>query len=176
MLQFRPTGESGPMYAPARDIVYLYPDVIRSVNERLEAEADRDVTQLMKQHGVTLDEMVDVAHCYARFLESAHDSRQHRNIVDALRASGWFLQPAMARLVYMYYVGTCVTGSLFQGIREVTESGSSPPPEARCSSLRSAMRRLLLVSKMSERSRKWYFRWRAVKKAFRRLIRWAVEV
>ena len=125
-IQLRARGSTDPMYAPARDVAYLFTGVIKTVNMLLEDKEDPVLTPLLKAHGITLDDLGEAAGAYCRFMNSAHQDPD-ATVEVALEKAGWFQVKPLARLAYMYYVGTCMTATFFRGVREVCDADQAKP-------------------------------------------------
>lgn len=141
-------------YAPSRDIVYLLPDIIQTVAQRLEDQPDPGMKALMEEHGVTLDELGEAIGAYIRFIMDAQKGPA-ANMIQALEDSGWNQVRWQARVPIFYYTGGIITGAFFQGIRDATEPND--PVISQVTDLLSAGRLLDAYLSMSPLAR-WFFR------------------
>ena len=156
VLQLRKKGSDDPMYAPARDVAYLYPEAIAIVNRTLEDSKDAIVRDLLKTHDISLGDLGEAAGAFCRFMNSAHrDPKADAEL--CLTRSGWFHCKPMAQVAYMYYVGTCMTATFFRGIREVTELGKAPSLVT-IEQIGWTVKRMLIFARMSPWQR-FLYRW-----------------
>lgn len=124
MLQFN-MGPGQPMYAPARDIAYLYPHVTAQVEQRLYEGPFQPLSRWLRERGISDSVLADAVKVYCQFLNAAHQ-KPEQSVEECLEEVGWFSVPAEARIAIMFYVGAAMTGSFFQGIRDVTKEGENP--------------------------------------------------
>lgn len=132
-LQMRPmdreTGVAvGVKYAPARDVVYLYPDVIKGVEQRLYDAPFKPLHAWLAKEGVTEADIAETVRCYCLFLNAAHKDPD-QSVEQCMEACGWFKCPAPARTAMMFYIGASMTGTFFKGIRDITPLGDDTTPE-----------------------------------------------
>jgi len=113
------------MYAPARDIAYLYPQIVEGVENRLYEGPFEPLSEYLKAQGVSEDDLAETIRVYCLFLNSAHQVPK-QSVEQCLEEVGWFAQPAPARIAVMFYLGAAMTGSFFQAIRDVTKQGDDP--------------------------------------------------
>ena len=109
-------------FAPSRDIVYIYPDVIRNAVDRLEDAPFKPLHDMLKEKGVTLDDLQQAVDAYCRFLAEAHENPE-KSMWDVLGDCGWHDCKPEAQIAFMFYVGTLTGGIFFKGIRDVTVLG-----------------------------------------------------
>jgi hypothetical protein len=148
------------MYAPARDVTYLFPEVVKAVAGMLEDEKEPDIHDWLKDKGVTMDMLGDAAGAFCTFMNLAHEDPKE-NMERALERAGWFKVPAPARFAYVYYLGTCMAGTFFMGIRDVIRLGQ--PTLATIEQLGWAAKRARLYTRMSRWQRflyRWFEPWR----------------
>ena len=150
------------MYAPARDVAYLFTGVIKTVNMLLEDKEDPVLTPLLTANKITLDDLGEAAGAYCRYMNMAH---QDPNLTceAALTQAGWFMVKPLARLAYMYYVGTCMTATFFRGIREVSNADATHPLNTVAQNLWT-VKRVAIFARMTPWQRfvyRWFrpFRW-----------------
>lgn len=106
-------------YAPSRDLLYLWPEVIRNVADRLEDEADPALHAWLKKQGVTMDDLGAAVGAYCAFMNESHLNPEKR-MTQVLEDSGWWQTRWEARHAMMYYAGVLITGIFFQGSRDAT--------------------------------------------------------
>lgn len=109
-------------YAPSRDLLYIYPDVLRNVADRLEDAPFKPLHDWLKERDVTLDDLGEAAGCYCKYMNAAHQGVE-RTMWDILEKSGWNQCKWEARVAYMFYVGILMTGVFFKGVRDATPEG-----------------------------------------------------
>jgi hypothetical protein len=113
-------------YAPARDIVYLYPSVMQAVAARLEDAPFKPLHAILKERGVTLDDLGEAMRCYCVFMNAAHKDPDQQ-MWDVLTESGWNNCKPEAQIAVMYYAGVLLTGNFFKGVRDVVPLGGRAP-------------------------------------------------
>jgi len=121
VLQMRPN-TGGVPYAPARDLVYLFPDICRNVAVRLEEERFKPLHAWLREQGVSLDDLGEVCRVYIEFVSTVHLC-PGESVDDALTRVGWFELKPEARIAYIFYIGAQVTGVFYQGLRDVVLEG-----------------------------------------------------
>lgn len=150
-------------YAPSRDLMYLWPDVLRNVADRLEDAPFKPLHDLLTERGVTLDDLGEAAAAYSRFVRDAHNEPE-KNMVKCLDDSGWNKVRPEAQIAYMFYAGSIITGVFWKGIRDATPEGGDIIPQVK--SLMSAGRQLDAYIALTG-WRRWLYRW---SKTFKRLL------
>lgn len=155
VLQLHRRGSSDPLYAPARDVVYLFPNIINKANALLEDACDPNVQALLDQHQITLDDLGEVAGAFCRFMNGAHENPEE-SVEDVLRRCGWFETKPVARVAYMYHIGTCTGATFFRGIRDVVSLGERTL--ASIEQIQWTVKRVILLARMG-RWQRWFYRW-----------------
>jgi hypothetical protein len=115
-------------YAPARDIVYLYPDVIRTVAERLEQQPVKELHDWLDSQKVTLDDLGEAMKAFSLFMNAAHQEPD-KTLWQVLTECGWDNCKWQARTAVMFYTGILLSGTFFKGIRDVTVLGGNTIPQ-----------------------------------------------
>ena len=118
-------GPGQPMYAPHRDIAYLYPSLVEQVERRLYEGPFEPLSKWLDEEGVTYSELAHTVKVYCLFLNAAHKNPD-QSVEQCLESVGWFECPGPARAALMFYLGAALTGSFFQAIRDVTKMGEDP--------------------------------------------------
>lgn len=118
-LQLRPQGTESVPYAPARDIVYLFPGIVQNVATRLEEERFPVLHKWLKERNVTSDELGEACRAYIEFMQTAHLDPDE-NVHETLERVGWFKVRDEARIAYIFYVGAQLTGTLWAGLRDTS--------------------------------------------------------
>jgi len=113
-------------YAPKRDVVYLFPAVIRSVAARLEDAPFAPLHVLLRQRGISQDDLGEALGCYIKYMNAAHQNPELK-MWDVLEASGWNACKPEAQIAVMFYTGIIFTGAFFEGVREVVPLGGRAP-------------------------------------------------
>ena len=154
-------------YAPSRDIVYLLPDIMANVADRLEDEHFSELHSLLKKKrwfrrkGITMDDLGEACKAYITFMKTGHEDPD-KNIDDVLRDAGWYKVKPEARIAYTYYVGAMMSGTFFRGIRDVTPERGETISQVK--DLRAAAEQMELVCRLGwfrrvlYRWSKWYRR------------------
>jgi hypothetical protein len=163
MLSLRHQGSQDPYYAPARDIAYLYPAACQAVAGMLEDGKDAAIRKWCEQHKVGVGNLAEAMAAYCRFLNLAHQDPAE-TLEEAMTRSGWFDRPQAAQFAVLYYMGTVMTATFFQGIRDVMRLNEEPMDSIK--HLMWAAQRALLYSRMS-RWQRFAYRWC---KPWRRLL------
>lgn len=147
-------GPNGVKYAPARDILYLLPQIVLTAGERLSGIHDfPPLTQFLQERCITEDDLAQAIDAYTDFLANASNPTAG-NIVEALEASGWTKVKPEAQIALMFYVGSGLTGGMFVGMREhVLETD----PEKIISSVRTLLRGAVDLQRY--RGMNWFERW-----------------
>lgn len=109
-------------YAPSRDVVYLYPSVLSSVAARLEDAPFQPLHEWLDREGVSLDDLGEAMGAYSRYMNMAHQDPD-KKMMDVLLDSGWEDCKWQARVAVMFYTGIMMTGTFFQGVRDVVPEG-----------------------------------------------------
>jgi len=104
-------------YAPSRDIAYLWPSLLATVADRLEDAPMEGLHKILKERGVTLDDLGEAAGAYCRFINFCHRELDW-NMQQCLDESGWEKVKPEAQIAYLFYAGALLTGTFFQGIRD----------------------------------------------------------
>jgi hypothetical protein len=129
--QFRPKGDpSAPMYAPQRDLAYIYAPAVREAFFGLQPEHIGPYAKdLMQQQGLDFETL---GLAVERFV-AAHESFVHDPEIsspeDALRRSGFLDMPQLAQLLIYSRIGATMTGGFFVALRDVTPFFAGVPPE-----------------------------------------------
>lgn len=116
MMHLRPTGSGGPFYSPLRDITFLYPEILKTVERLLLGKLPAELEELMAVHHVSVDDAVNALAAYATIFElaaQAGEREEYRTVQTALAKSGFLSHPPAARIVVMYLIGTVTTGTFY---------------------------------------------------------------
>lgn len=113
-------------YAPSRDIVYLFPSVLNAVADRLEDAPFAPLHALLRERGVTLDDLGEAMGAYCRYMNASHQNPDQK-MWDVLEESGWNKCKPEAQIAVMYYAGVLMTGTFFKGVRDVVPLGGKAP-------------------------------------------------
>jgi len=119
-------GAGKPMYSPSRDIAYLYPELVATIEQRLYEGPFEPLKKLLEHNHITEDNLAEAIRVYCEFLNSAHKTPD-QSVEQCLEASGWFAQDPLVRIAVMFYMGAAMTGSVFGAIRDTTRMGEEPP-------------------------------------------------
>lgn len=124
-LQLRPKAGEGVhnvAYAPARDIAYLYPNVVQAMENMLYQQKFPVLKTWLQSEGVTEEELAKTVEAYCLFLNLAHKEPEE-TVEMCLERSGFTGMPAPAQVALMFYLGSIMTGTFFKGIRDITPLG-----------------------------------------------------
>jgi hypothetical protein len=113
-----PGSTAEAMYAPHRDLAYLYPNVVATAEELLRGVRDPFATSLLKTYGATDEDLAEAVRCFCLFLNGAADNPKE-DILDVLdRVKFNSCHPA-ARIMLMNYIGTVLAANAFSAARDV---------------------------------------------------------
>lgn len=117
---------SGPFqevrYSPQRDIAYLYGPCVQAAEDMVYEGRDESLTAWLDANGITHDELGEAFQKFCLALNAAHQNPKE-SWEDVLERTGFSKVKAPARIAMMYYIGTIMAGTFFQGIRDVVELG-----------------------------------------------------
>lgn len=116
-LQMRPQGSESVPYAPARDIVYLAPAIIKNAVQRLEEGKFKALEEWLDDKDIDGEDLANVFKAFHAFLSTAHEATS-RNVHMALEEAGWFDLRDEARVAFIFYVGAQLLGVMWQGVRD----------------------------------------------------------
>lgn len=150
-------------FAPARDLVYLWPHILLTTAERLQSGPYKPLSDFLVKQGVTMDELAEALNIYGKFLLDCQMG-ETTHFTEAFESSGWFNVRWEAQIAVMYYSGMTMCGSFYQGVREAT-AGDDPTtlPIQRLLDAGS----VFSVYAMMPAWRRWLFRY---SRLFRRLV------
>lgn len=122
-------------YCPGRDIVYVYPEMIRSVVKCFNRGMWPKLVELVAQlKGSSVeeanDELCQANDAFSKFVAICCENPDEK-YPDVMKRAGWEELSHPARFGYMSMLGAVVAGQLFSGLRDTSMAGDSPPPEAR---------------------------------------------
>ncbi len=143
VLQFRPRGTSGPMYAPQRDLAYCYvPFLTESFGGLAPGDRSERLEAAMQHLGVSDADLMATIRC---FLEAhrlfIHDDSVH-TVFDSLQRSGFTACPPMAQMLLFARLGEVLTAGFFLAVRDVTPLHGESPEECGLADLVAAGRAL----------------------------------
>lgn len=121
-LQLRPKDSNGPMYAPHRDLAYIYaPAMTEALRALDEANWTPEMSALLASLGVT-ELMIGQA---TESLMKAHQVLVNVDGVmsshDALQLAGWYEHPASVRNVIYARLGEVILGGFFVSLRDTSK-------------------------------------------------------
>jgi hypothetical protein len=129
VVQYKPKGSepTAPMYAPQRDVAYLYSPALReAMRGLLPANLSAEVLALMAGCGLTAERLgaalAAYADAHARFVNDPTVGCA----MDALNAAGFQGQPLLARLLIYARLGEVMTAGFLIAVRDVTMAGEMP--------------------------------------------------
>ncbi len=127
MLQLRPKGGGGGTvnvsYAPARDIAYLYPNVVESVEQMLYQMRHPVIKKWLSDEGITEEQLADAVQKFCLFLNAAHQNPEE-GPEDVMERVGFLATAGPAQVAMMFLIGTTMAGTFFKAIRDITKLGS----------------------------------------------------
>ena len=149
-------------YAPSRDVVYLWPDVMRNLADRLEDAPFKPLADFLESEGISMEQLAQAYKAYIDFINAAHRSAD-KGVYESLEDAGWLQCPLPAQLAVMYYLGMMITGVAFRGLRDVVAEDGDTIPQVRL-----LMQEARLLDRYIAKSR-WQ-RW--LHRKYRSLQRW----
>ncbi len=130
MLQMAPKDGSGPMYSPHRDVAYIYRSIIGHAFTGLEqANWEEWYGSYLKHHKTTEADLGEGAKCLADAINYFTGEEKALNTVEALTKAGFYKLPYPVQITIFARLGMVLTGTMFSGIRDVTQMGEEPPAE-----------------------------------------------
>jgi hypothetical protein len=130
-LQMKPTAMDAPhhvRYAPARDITWLYPNVMQTAENMLYDRRYEPLHNWLDEEGVTEEDLALTVEAYCKVLNAAHQNPEE-SLTDVMDRVGFSDMPIPAQVALTYYIGTMMAGTFFQGIRDVTPRYEDTTPE-----------------------------------------------
>ncbi len=161
MLQLRPRGTDAIPYAPARDIVYIMPDIARVAADRLEDRRFEAMHSWLDAEDITLDDLGEACGAFCRFMTTAHENPDE-SMDDVLKRAGWYDVKPPARVAWTFYTGAQLTGMFFNGVRNALLEGEETLLDVRrLSHVPVHVHRTFL---MSRKRYFWYRIWHSIKR------------
>jgi len=162
MLQYRHESHAArgmPMYAPARDILYLMPLLTAKVPMQLQ-ERDRHcpgIAAWLARENITEEQLAIAYNSYVEFVETAPTEAGGVKIYDGLKASGWSDAHPAAQAAVLAAIAQTLTFVYWQSVREATKQGEPSPSPMR--DMLAASTEMMNYASMS-RIQRWLYRWR----------------
>jgi len=154
-LNVRLTAQDQRLYNPSRDIAHAFGGMVRLVAKRLEEESWPELAKLLKDRGVSQDELGEACGAFCRFVLSSVE-KPDESMKESLTRSGWDEVKPEAQIAYLAILGTVVAGYFWGGVREVTIGGRGPVDEVQdLHRLGDEARQLLSQSLWRRRLNRW---------------------
>jgi len=154
------------LYAPSRDIGYMTVTFFQFVAQRLEEEADPFIHKvLMRDYGVTAQDLCDVCDAHAKFFAAAEDETP---VLDAVQASGLHNTKPAARIVFFYYGGLMLNGMMYEGIQDTCRSKEEM--ESRIDAITTSLYRSGVLFEVGMSRSPWKRWWYRLGRAIRRVV------
>lgn len=163
-LNARLSKDDSRLYNVNRDIAHCFGDIMREVAARLEDERWKALADLLKEQGVTMEQLGEACKAYLLFVVSSVDDPKER-MSSALSRCGWHDLPEITHIALMAIMGTVITGYFWAGAREVTLDGEGPVNQLQ--DLREAGREAHRVLTMSRFGRWWHRRMARIRRIIR---------
>jgi len=161
-LQARMSEADPRLYNVNRDCAHNFEFVMREVAERLEDGRWVYLDALLKEKGITPDQLGQACAAACKFVHGACDNPKEK-MGECLARSGFWDVPELATVALAAYVGTIMFGLFWTGAHEATLGGVGP-----CTDMNGLVEagqrahRLITLSK-------WRRRWQRVKNRFRKI-------
>lgn len=124
-LQARSSEWDHRLYNVNRDVAHNFSEVVREVANRLESMRWDALKQMLKERGVTEDDLGKACEGFMLFVASAVENPKE-TMGGCLRRSGYLDAPEEAQIAYMAILGTVMAGYYWTGCREATLGGVGP--------------------------------------------------
>jgi hypothetical protein len=165
-IQARMSQDDKRFYSVNRDLAHNFGQIMMEVATRCEEERWSVLTSLLKDKGVSQEEVGKAIQALCRFVATQTDIKKE-SMGSCLARCGFLDLPTAAQAVVMAYLGTVVLGVHWAGVHEATISGEGPTMSYQnlrwhgmiCSKLMTMpwwRRRLYLLK------RRWTRAWRAL--------------
>lgn len=115
----------GIALSPDRDIRYLYPQLIKLVVARFNANVWPELNAILESNGGTWDGLCNANDAVATFLSTSCD-KPEQSLKEVLEASGWFKTTPVEQAVYCSMLGQVLLCQLFYALRDTTHLGEKP--------------------------------------------------
>lgn len=133
-LQIRPKAGSGEVYDvaynPARDIAYLYPNIVQMAETMLYEGRHKLLHEWLDCEEVDPDDLAKTIRAFCETLNAAHQNPDE-TLEDIMERTGFADCPQPLQVALMYYIGTMMAGTFFKGLRDVVRRGDDTTPEVR---------------------------------------------
>src|SRR5215471_20660223 len=160
-LQARMSESDPRMYNVNRDCAHNFEYVMKEVASRLEDGRWAYLDALLKEKGVTLEQLGLACAAACKFVHAACENPKEK-MGECLARSGFWDVPELASVALSAYVGTIMFGMFWVGAREATLGGVGPCTNME--GLREAGERAHRLITMSP----WRRRWERVKARYAR--------
>ena len=122
-------------YSPCRDIVFVYPEMIRSVVKCFNRGMWPKLVELVAQlKGSTVeeanDELCQANDVFSKFVQICCENPEE-NYAAVMKRAGWEDLSHPTRFGYMAMLGAVAAGQIFSGLRDTSLAGDCPPPYAK---------------------------------------------
>ena len=128
-IQIRPKGSpDSPVYAPQRDLAYIYPAAIREAFWGLDAAQWQDYfSGWLEQSGVDEDALGRGVQLFGDALKLFTNNAEISEPADAFQRVGFLDLPPPVRIMIYERIGEVMTGGFFVAIRDTAMLGQLPP-------------------------------------------------
>lgn len=120
-LQLSP-GPGRVLYAPARDVVWMLPHIIKNAATRMEEKRFKTLHDLLEEKGVKPEELAKAVDTFVALMQQA-PQQSSGDLVEALRKAGWFDIRDEARIAFIFYIGAQLMGTMWVGVRDASVGG-----------------------------------------------------
>lgn len=124
-LQARLSEHDDRLYNPGRDVAHCFGDVMREVAARLEDGKWAFLNDLLKEKGVTQDQLGLACKAACEFVATATADKKEK-MGPALARAGFWDVPELANVALCAVMGTVLMGYFWVGVREATLGGKGP--------------------------------------------------
>jgi hypothetical protein len=118
-VQMKVSQNDNRLYSPDRDIAHNFKFVVTKVGDMLTDEHWPALTKLLKDHGVTTDQLGDAHRAYIIYVATTAQHPKEK-IQHALQRSGWADVPEIVKIAHQAYIGLIMTGMWYYAARDAS--------------------------------------------------------
>lgn len=123
-LQARMSAGDPRLYNVSRDVAHNFGPVMMEVASRLEAGSLQSLDALLKEKGVSEEELGKAIQGLCLFVEKQMDYKE--SMAAGLSRSGFLDRQPLAQVAVMAHLGSVLLGIHWAGVREATLKGEGP--------------------------------------------------
>lgn len=144
MLQYKPRGGDGPMYAPQRDLAHITPTLMQSAISRFDVENMEPALRAeLTKHGISDEILLNAVRAFAESQRMYVYQPGIRGPHDAFAMTGFDQVPVVLQNIILATIGGVLVGAWFEAVRTVTIVGEETPAAQEVAALTSVGRELV---------------------------------